>query len=291
MLMIIPGLYILYKAKKEIFWAILIYTLANIYVISTWSCWWYAASFSQRALVSSYPVMAILLGYFLTWLTSRSRLLQGLIGTLILALIILNIIQTIQYHRGILKNDRMTREYYSAIFCKLQGNPENEKLLLIERSAVAEEYLENEQDYSSRLLKLVAARDTSLVIGDSLIVQGLLLDSNARFSPAITEVYSNLTKKDHAWVRIEAKVFPLHEITENPFSIVAHVNHKGKPYKYRAYDSERMGISSMQWSHIRFDYLTPEVRYTSDDLNIYVWLRGNEPLMVDSIKVTLFYKD
>jgi hypothetical protein len=185
----------------------------------------------------------------------------------------------------------MTREYYSAVFCKLQGNPEDEKLLLIERSAVAEEYLEDEQDYSSRLLKLVAAKDTSVVVGDSLIVQGLLLDSNARFSPAITEVYSNLTKKDHAWVRIEAKVFPLHETTENPFSIVAHVNHKGKPYKYRAYDSERMGISSMQWSHIRFDYLTPEVRSTSDDLNIYVWLRGNEPLMVDSIKVTLFYKD
>ena len=279
------------REKKEMFWAVFIYTVANLYLVSTWSCWWYAASFSQRALIPSYPVMAIILGYFLTWISSRERLLQGTLGILILLLLALNIIQTIQYHRGVLKTDRMTWEYYAASFLRMSGNPENDKLLIIERPSDGRERLDNEEGYNSRVLELIARKDTSLNIGDSTTVQGMFLDSMIRFSPSISESFRNLTEGDHAWIRIEANVFPISDLTENPFSLVAHFNHNGKAYKYRAYDSEMMGIQPLKWSRVGFDYLSPEVRSTKDELNVYVWLRGNGDLLLDSLKVTVFTKD
>jgi hypothetical protein len=59
------GLLVIYKKNKQIFYALCIYTLVNLYIVSSWSCWWYAQTFSQRALIPSYPIMAIGFGYFL----------------------------------------------------------------------------------------------------------------------------------------------------------------------------------------------------------------------------------
>ncbi|MEZ4951034.1 MAG: hypothetical protein R2784_16860, partial [Saprospiraceae bacterium] len=39
--------------KKEGFWLINIFLLINLYVISSWWCWWYGGSFGMRALIES----------------------------------------------------------------------------------------------------------------------------------------------------------------------------------------------------------------------------------------------
>jgi hypothetical protein len=56
------GFYKLYKDKSPWFLPTLIFVVINIYVLSSWSCWWYAGSFSQRPVVQSYPIMCILIG-------------------------------------------------------------------------------------------------------------------------------------------------------------------------------------------------------------------------------------
>ena len=53
------GLFNLFKEKNKLFIPIILFFMLNLYFVSSWSNWWYASSFSQRALMQSYAVLAI----------------------------------------------------------------------------------------------------------------------------------------------------------------------------------------------------------------------------------------
>ena len=65
-LMLIATIAILLLRKRwpEAFPAVLVFFLVNLYVVSSWSCWWYADSFSSRAMTGSIAVMALPLAVF-----------------------------------------------------------------------------------------------------------------------------------------------------------------------------------------------------------------------------------
>ncbi len=54
MLFIIPGAVICFKHNRPIFWAVIIYFIINLYVVSSWWCWWYGGSFGMRSLIDCY---------------------------------------------------------------------------------------------------------------------------------------------------------------------------------------------------------------------------------------------
>jgi hypothetical protein len=41
------GFYTIYKKNRSIFWALFVYFIFNLYLVSSWTTWWYASSFSQ----------------------------------------------------------------------------------------------------------------------------------------------------------------------------------------------------------------------------------------------------
>jgi hypothetical protein len=63
-LMIFALLGILTLARRkfqQFFIPVLIFTVANIYVVYSWWCWWYGGSFGSRPMIDSYPLMAVAL--------------------------------------------------------------------------------------------------------------------------------------------------------------------------------------------------------------------------------------
>ena len=60
----ICGFYFWIKKAPNGFVALLVF-LIFFYVVSCWTTWWYAESFSQRALLDIYPLMTIALGFFI----------------------------------------------------------------------------------------------------------------------------------------------------------------------------------------------------------------------------------
>jgi len=66
MIFSITGFYSLYRRNKSIFFAIVIFFLADLWFISSWTAWWYAGgSFSSRSLVPAYTILSIPMGYFI----------------------------------------------------------------------------------------------------------------------------------------------------------------------------------------------------------------------------------
>ena len=63
MLLLIFSFIQLYKQKREWFWGLFVFTILNLYLISCWTTWWYAESFSQRPLTHSYPIYVLVIGF------------------------------------------------------------------------------------------------------------------------------------------------------------------------------------------------------------------------------------
>ena len=76
-------------------------------------------------------------------------------------------------------------------------------------------------------------------------------------------------------------------MNENPGSMVITFNHKGGNYKYRALDLEKLSLTPHQWNQIEMHYLTPEPRQKSDQLQVYYWHRGQQPVYVDDIRIDI----
>jgi hypothetical protein len=290
MIFSIFGFVFLYKRNKAIFYTLLIFFIINLYIVSSWSCWWYAQSFSQRSLVQVYPIMAILLGYFLSWLSLQKKHFKYIGFFLLFLCMLLNLFQTHQFHLGIINGDRMTKDYYFNVFGKMYATEQDKKVLLINRSFDGSENFLNEKDYTSKILKNLDFENAE--IADSNIANSgkysFRLDSLTVYSPSIEAPYYNLTDKDHVWIRVSAYVYPIFDIKSNPFSVIIQFNHKEHAYKYKANDAENMNLELNKWNKISIDYLTPEVRQKTDNLKVYIWHRGRNPFYIDDLKVEVF---
>jgi len=292
MIFAIWGFGFIYKINKSIFFALFLYFIFNLYFVSSWSCWWYAQSYSQRALIPSYPIMAIALGYFIQWLMLQGKIFKSTMFLIIVAFLALNIFQTKQYQAGIIDGSRMTKEYYFRVFGKLSSDENDKKFLLVNRSFNGNQKFVNQSEYKSKVLDFLDFENCTLSDSTPSFSGNcsFMLDSLINYSDGVEAPFFKLTAKDHAWIKITAYVFPTQTVVIEPFSLVVHFNHNEYPYEYKTYDSEKMIIKFNQWNKIEFLYLTPEVRSKNDKIKIYFWNRGKSKVYIDNLKVEVFEK-
>ncbi len=289
MIFALAGFYLLYKHKRETSWPLLIFLILNIWIISSWSCWWYAGgSFSSRSLVPAYVILAIPLGYFLKSLNSN-RIIKAVIVILLVFFTSLNLFQTWQFENGIISKERMTAAYYFKIFGKTSVSEDDRELLLVERSTSAEENFTKHERYIKRNLQYFDFEDHDHL--NQLTHNGngaLLMNEQTPYSPGIELTFSELTGKDHAWIQASVYVYIPDSISGPLPALVATFHHQGKTYKYRAksFDQERLNYNT--WNRLTIDYLTPEVRSLKDNLKVYVWYRGGSEIVIDDFQVGVF---
>jgi len=127
------GIWLGLRQNKQLVTAISVFALINIYVLSSWDCWWYAASFGSRVMVDSYIVFGVLLGFFIQG-ASKSK--KVLIPTLSIFVLIMGLsaFQSFQYFEGIIDNERMTKDYYWSVFGRTSADQLDRSLLEIDRN-------------------------------------------------------------------------------------------------------------------------------------------------------------
>jgi hypothetical protein len=102
--------------------------------------------------------------------------------------------------------------------------------------------------------------------------------------------FREITKKDHAWLRVEVMVFLTAKPDENSASQVITFQHNGENYHYRAksISLKEFEMKPGSWNKMQMDYLTPEVRSKDDSVKIYFWLQGKNPVIIDDLKIEIF---
>jgi hypothetical protein len=283
------GFVYLWKKKRELFWGLAIFFLLNLYITSSWSCWWYAQCFSQRGMVQSLPVMALLLGFAWLWFQELG-LVKWILSGATAMLFVLSVFFAWQYEHGILDQWRMTKDYFYAVFLKTdEVADETKDLLLVPREfsgamvfADSLKYALAETDQYS--VHFMDEMKSEVEVDSVSKVKTETLNSEHAFTKALKRSYRDWTCKSHAWFKVSASVFIPEGHQPGDVLLVATADHKG-PYGYRTSQMPDSLFKSNGWNTITIDYLTPEVRSGKDDIAFYVWYRGNDSVFVRDVVV------
>lgn len=289
------GLFLLRGALPDLRYALIAFFILNLYIVGSWSCWWYADSFGQRSMVESYAVMALPLAAMVRWLgTSHARIVAG--AVVLSALAVFNLFQTWQSANGLIHTSRMTWPAYKAVFGRTVAPPYLESLLVKSRSASGVDGEPDLRDYRERPFMTMGFDAPLKGVGstryrDSLAYRGrgaFLLTSDSAFSPPVHAHWSELTDRAHLWVHVQCAV---HLPTAGPsrkVALVATFDHNDYAYAHKAVRVVPDPSRTDGWNLVSFWYLTPEVRIPTDRLLVYAWLEEGSAALVDEIEVTLY---
>jgi len=298
MLVALYGFYFIYREKRQMFWPFTIFFILNLYIVSSWSCWWYGECFSQRGMVQSYPLMVIPIAMVIDHWSKLKSVIRYFWFIVLSFLILLNLFQHWQYYfKYIISPTRMTAAYYFKTFGTTKVHPENTKLLLVDREMSKEEFLRNSNQYTQRSLGGLTFEkpwnNTNIHPEDSLVHTGeyaLRLDTDCLYTPAVVIRYKNITTKEYAWIRVTAWIFPTRDPRENPTKLVTLYTHKGGIYDYNAQDIDKLSssVTPGQWNKIELYAMILQVRNSNDTLMVYLWHVGRKPVFTDDLKVEAF---
>ena len=107
--------------------SVLVFTVLNLWIVIAWHDWHYGGSYSTRALVQSYPVLALPFAAVVERaLATRWKYIFLPLCAYLLAV---NLFQIKQYNNGVLHYDRMNFAYYKAIYLNPQVTEDDRKLM------------------------------------------------------------------------------------------------------------------------------------------------------------------
>jgi hypothetical protein len=285
------GFYFLWKQYRNIFFGVTVYFLCAFWIISSWSEWWYGASYSIRPMITSYPLLAITLGLTLQR-ASISPFWRWCISGACVFFICFNLFQLWQFYHYILEPYRTTRAYWFAILGKTSVGPEERALLMVERSFDADQPLPDLSRYQERNLghydfdHPMVGFSSNTVVDTASGTRAYCLDGDAPFAPSIETTFESITPFDHAVVKAQVDVFIPEDHQGGTPSLVISMSRKDGEYGYHSIPTDTLPRG--KWCTVKTTYLTPSIRNVRDRLKVYVWQGGTDPVLIDNFDVTVF---
>ncbi|HRG02071.1 MAG TPA: hypothetical protein PKZ75_13220, partial [Bacteroidia bacterium] len=291
------GFYFLYKERKGYFLPFFSYFILIFYITASWSCWWYGTSFSSRAIIPAYSVLAIPFGYaFKNVFNHRLKLL---IVPVILIMVFLNLFQSWQTSKGILDGSRMTKAYYKSVFLQTVAPTDNQvKLLLMDKYSGSSDDFEPtkisqyKKVYESKLDFESNEKKYPYIISSKFISfsksHSLLIDSVYPYGLDISKSYKEISKKSHLWLKATVQLYSTSDLSDVNAGLVITMRHKGKVYKYNMLDVKSLSIKPFKWTFIEYYYLTPDFWDKNDKVQTFFWNGSNNPIFIDDLKLEAY---
>ncbi|MCO5269606.1 MAG: hypothetical protein M9897_12010 [Brumimicrobium sp.] len=270
-LLAIWGFVLLFK-KKGNEQILTIAFLLFLYVMSTWTNWWYAQSFSQRPMIDIYPIVGIAIG---TLFLNVNRKFWLYLFTCFC--IVLNVFQTWQMTAGIVSDSQMTRAYYFSTFGQLSP-PTDLQIHLLEK-ARSDYYDLSFEDMNLQLLHTWKEEIT---------------DGQLNPEEAYTDDYyfdiSEYYKEDKLYIlRANWEFIPENSIILNGLMPNITTQYKGRSYEWRGGYEGSYDFSIDSLNHqIQMIYLIPHLRTKHDKIRVQVWNRDGVFITFSGLKVELF---
>ena len=114
------GMVGLWKRERGLFWPLALFFAINIYVISSWWCWWYGGSYGLRAFVESYAFLAVPIACFLSWAGEKKTSIRIPLYLIVLLLSLRSAFHTVQYYNGVIHYEGMTKQSFYHTFWKVE---------------------------------------------------------------------------------------------------------------------------------------------------------------------------
>jgi hypothetical protein len=285
----LAGWYFLWKRNRALFIPSFTYFLVSFYIISSWSEWWYGASFSTRPLIVTYPFLGLSLGYLIREFLEKRFIWRAIVSVFIGLAVTLNIIYYVQFRKSILDPYRTTPAYFKAVFLKGSVPPGAEKLLLVNRGFGGKDYFSNPEDYNglSWFKRDFDNETESNIVRDADGRKFYRIREDEEFALLKASTYAEISQKDHVWFRIEFDArFPDSTAAPEPCLVTTMERREGV-YGYKTLTIGKDSTESA-WKHFSVDYLSPEIRSTADEFKCYFWKRSKMLIDIDNLSITVF---
>jgi hypothetical protein len=128
MLFALVGFYHLFKKRRDLFWANLLFTILFIYVSFAHNIWWYGGSLGQRQMIQIMPMLALPFACFLEKVFEKNSR-KVLFSFAVAVCLYLNLWWEYQAHQGGLWRDETTQAYLRRILGRWDVPLEAQKLL------------------------------------------------------------------------------------------------------------------------------------------------------------------
>lgn len=325
MIFSIIGLVSLFIKRKEFFWPIATFTALNIYLLSSWWCWWFVG-FGNRAYIDSYAIAAIPLAFLIDGIMQKRIVFRYLtIGTGIL-FILVNQFQTMQYIRGIIHYNSMSREAYIASFMNNPTSSQYWDLLVHPNNseAILGRYFKNDFTSFNQKKKAVIAssaspsvpvktgeekfHDQSVIVGQLTFetgewslykkhatnttafkgAQSCLIESPLEFVECYNNRADSLLKKGNNSQYVKASIWykAVDTLHSHPLSLVISEGDKETGHYVATNQKYKAGLHD-GWILLTCYLPLNEINNPSSRVKIFVWRRSNQPVYVDQFVVSV----
>ncbi len=287
----------LFRRNKFAAWSLLGFIVLFVYILSTWSHWWFGRSFGNRGLLDFMAVFAILLAFALS---IKSTALRASIITLSLLFVVVNQIQAYQYRQYILYWD-MDKESYWQVF--LKTDEKYEGLLWKDRKKFDKEYTVEEltNQFSGPGSNLVSvdfeqpsdvAQNKIPCLTDEKAYEGnysFMLNQKCPYSPGFHIFVDSLTEGSNINVTTEFYFYSEENLDDNPFSVVFTIQNKEDLLNYITLESEKIEAAAGKWHKIAFSRtITEKFPDKENILKGYIWYRGKTQLYIDGLQMIYY---
>lgn len=266
------GLSILIRKNKFQGWSLFLFFAVLVYLVSSWWNWYYGPSFGQRPFVEFYGLSALLIAF--VFRDIQKKQFKIVLITFSFFCVFLNLIQTYQYHVGIISSWDMNAKKYEYTFLKtgkefqgcLGGNNDMMLFDAQEKEVYNKTFdFETEQnkyiDYSNSEFKL----DVTIPVNESFITERGVY------------VKAKLKRKDLELSRKNGALFVIEIFSES-----------GEKYHYGTFPvSEIPPRNTENWVEEEYSIEIQKIRNPNDVIKIYIWNQEKQPFLIDDIEIKI----
>ncbi|MGK2864771.1 MAG: hypothetical protein ACSLE0_22765 [Chitinophagaceae bacterium] len=251
--------------KNPFYRSVLIYFILNLWIVIAWSDWRYGASYSTRALVQSYAVMAIPLAMLIQFFIQKR--FKYIVFSVSGFLILLNLFQIWQYNKGILHYDHMNKKYYQAIF--LDPCPSPLEMSLLD----TEEYIYNPSQY---MIQSHTKIDSQFLLNIETIPIINIFKSDIHSLPGYEP-------SSEQWLQIKCEVFSAWGAFDTELTTQLDFDHTFKITSCRMQN----GISKYNsWNKIEYYFRLP-VEAKQGELSIFATTKSRQNIYIRNLSFDL----
>jgi hypothetical protein len=292
-ILFVAGILFLRKTQRTVWIAVTLFFVFNLWFITSWECWWYAATYGQRPFIQSYGLMALPFGFLLVQLINGRWKWPTI--TVLCVILLYNQFLMWQFKTGIMHPEFVTKEYWQSVFLQTdQPSAEQLKLLEIDRNGLPP-IAEVQDEYAGKLVYELTFEDSSKRAMndrciDSLAFNGkysAVTDSSFSFVGSYRSPYNKLTTKDHIRFKVTARVWMTRPTEEKPLLATFGVlGRRGQVYAYQTIPVRTDSLNS--WQYVEQEFVTPFMLHNTDVIMINYWNIGGTTIFVDDFRIEVY---
>lgn len=281
MILFFIGLPFLYKNQKQLFGIVSLFSALFIYICFAWDIWWYGGSLGMRAMIQSYPILAVSIAALMDVLLKKKIYLQLIVAGFLLICTYYNFWLTHQAHRGgLYRAGEMTDAYLKAILFQykvdgnvqfLLDNPEQFKGTPTASSEIYANNFDTETDEHATTLYAVSGKS-------------LFLNKEKQSTP---EYFFTLPEGKGNRLRVSA-TFRTEGKEWNTWRMAQFIVKFYKGNEMLKYNMVRV-FRVLQDNETKRIYFDAKIPNDFDRVSVYCWnAESDKPLLMDDLKVLLF---